>query len=115
MKEKKDFVIEIEGKFPEMTNEFKRIQDEQYEIFCAKQLNYGPGNIAVNTKLENETEIKTSLIGLFFRMNDKVSRLKQLVVENQKDLVGESVADSYCDLSVYGVIAQVVINGKWGK
>lgn len=115
MKEKKDFVIEIEGKYPEMTNEFKKIQEEQYEIFCAKQLNYGPGNIAVNTKLENETEVRTSLVGLWFRMNDKISRLKSLVVENGRDLVGESIADSYCDLSVYGIIAQIVIRGKWDK
>jgi len=29
--------------------------------------------------------------------------------------VGESVQDTYQDLSVYGVIAQIVQRGKWAK
>jgi hypothetical protein len=115
MEEKKDFIEKIESDYPEMTSEFKKIQQEQYEIFCRKQLNYGPGNIAVGSQLKTEKEIRTSLIGLWFRMNDKISRLKTMVVEGEPDHVGESVADSYCDLSVYGVIAQIVTRGKWGK
>ena len=115
MEEKKDFITKIEAEFPEMTTEFKKIQQEQYEIFCKKQLNYGPANIAVNSQLKTKKEIKTSLIGLWFRMNDKISRLKTMVVEGEPDHVGESIADSYCDLSVYGVIAQIVDRGKWGK
>ena len=46
---------------------------------------------------------------------DKINRLKQLVVMGGKDSVGESVQDTYQDLSVYGIIAQIVKNGKWGK
>jgi len=41
--------------------------------------------------------------------------LKQLVVLGGKDNVGESINDTYQDLSVYGIIAQIVKNGKWGK
>jgi hypothetical protein len=54
-------------------------------------------------------------MGLFFRMNDKIQRIKQLVVIGADDNVGETVEDTYKDLSVYGVIAQLVRNGKWGK
>jgi hypothetical protein len=53
--------------------------------------------------------------GLWFRMNDKVQRLKQLVVLNKVDLVAESVQDTLSDLSVYGIIGQIVKNKKWGK
>jgi hypothetical protein len=95
--------------------EFKRILFDQYELFCKKQLNYGPSNISVGSNLETEEEIKVSLTGLWFRMNDKINRLKQLVVMGGKDSVGESVQDTYQDLSVYGIIAQIVKNGKWGK
>jgi hypothetical protein len=108
-------IQEIESKYPEMTNEFKRIQTEQYEIFCAKQLNYGPGNISVGTNLSTPEDVHLSLVGLFFRLNDKIQRIKQLIVFGNPDVVGESITDTYQDLSVYGIIAQIVKNGKWAK
>ena len=108
-------VEEVEKLYPQTTMEFKRILFDQYELFCKKQSNYGPENISVGTKLETEEEVKVSLTGLWFRMNDKIMRLKQLVVLGGKDNVGESVNDTYQDLSVYGIIAQIVKNGKWGK
>jgi hypothetical protein len=110
-----EIVEEVEKLYPETTMEFKRILFDQYELFCKKQLNYGPSNISVGSNLETEEEIKVSLTGLWFRMNDKINRLKQLVVMGGKDSVGESVQDTYQDLSVYGIIAQIVKNGKWGK
>jgi hypothetical protein len=69
----------------------------------------------VGTPLETKDDVKLSLTGLWFRINDKVQRLKQLVVLGQPDEVGESVMDTYQDLSVYGVIAQLVQRGKWAK
>ena len=110
-----DPIKECEGKYPEMTKEFKRILKEEYELFCRKQLNYGHDNISVGTRCETKEEVKLSLTGLWFRMNDKINRLKQLVLLNHEDTVGESIQDSYQDLSVYGVIAQIVSRGKWGK
>ncbi len=101
--------------YPEMMNEFKKVQIEMYETFCKKQRNYGPGNISVGTSLETKEDIKLSLTGLWYRINDKVQRLKQLVVLGQPDEVGESVQDTYEDLSVYGIIAQLVQRGKWAK
>lgn len=108
-------VEEIENQYPEMTDEFKRIMFTQYELFCLKQSNYGPGNIAVGTSLETEDDKKLSLTGLWFRINDKIQRLKQLVVLGKEDNVGEAVEDTFQDLSVYGIIAQIVSNGKWAK
>jgi len=101
--------------YPEMMEEFKKIQSEMYETFCKKQRNYGPGNISVGTTLQSKEDIKLSLTGLWFRINDKVQRLKQLVVLGQPDEVGESIQDTYEDLSVYGIIAQLVSRGKWAK
>jgi hypothetical protein len=104
-----------ERMYPQTTEEFKKILDEMYITFCKKQRNYGPGNISVGTPLETKEDVKLSLTGLWFRINDKVQRLKQLVVLGQPDEVGESVMDTYQDLSVYGVIAQLVQRGKWAK
>jgi len=104
-----------EENYPETCNEFKKIMKEQYEMFCKKQKNYGPGNISVGTNLETSDDIKLSLTGLWFRLNDKIQRLKQLIVLGHKDEVGESEQDTFQDLSIYGIIAQIVSNKKWGK
>ena len=113
---KEESAIEYcEREFPQMMEEFKKVQAEMYETFCKKQMNYGPGNISVGTSLQTKEDVKLSLTGLWFRINDKVQRLKQLVVLGQPDEVGESVQDTYQDLSVYGIIAQLVQRGKWAK
>ena len=112
---KHEAVFEIEEKFPVMTAEFKRIQAEQYELFCRKQKNYGPDNISMGSTLEREEDRKLSLQGLFFRLNDKINRYKQMIMFGSKDAVGESLDDTFKDISVYGIIAQLVQSGKWGK
>jgi hypothetical protein len=112
---KHEAVLEIEEKFPVMTAEFKRIQAEQYELFCRKQKNYGPDNISMGSSLEREEDRKLSLQGLFFRLNDKINRYKQMIMFGSKDAVGESLDDTFKDISVYGIIAQLVQSGKWGK
>lgn len=108
-------VVYCEGYYPETIKEFKKIQKEMFLTFCRKQRNYGPENISVGSKLESKEDVKLSLTGLWFRMNDKIQRLKQLVVKGEPDSVGESIQDTYEDLSVYGIIAQIVQRGKWGK
>lgn len=110
-----EVIKEIEETYPEMMKEYQRIMFEQYELFCAKQKNYGPGNISVGTSLQTPDDVKLSLTGLWFRINDKVQRLKQLIIFGHKDVVNESVDDTFKDLSVYGIIAQLVTNGKWAK
>jgi hypothetical protein len=108
-------IKEIEKNFPEMTDEYKRIMWTQYEIFCKKQHNYGPDNISVGTDLKTVDDIKLAMSGLWFRLNDKIQRLKQLTINNKVDIVAESVQDTLSDLSNYGIIGQIVKNKKWGK
>ena len=108
-----EVVAEMEKQWPEMTQEFKRIMFTQYELFCLKQSNYGPDNISVGSDLKTEQDKKVSLTGLWFRMNDKVQRLKQLVVLGKQDNIGESCEDTFQDLSVYGIIAQLVSQKKF--
>lgn len=102
-----------EEKYPELTAEYKKIMMEQYVLFCKKHRNYGTSNINVGTQLETDADIKLSLTGLWFRINDKINRLKNLVVLGEPDTVGESVEDTLKDLSVYGIIGQIVQQGKF--
>lgn len=102
--------------YPEMMVEFKRIQAEDYEIFCKKQKDYGPGNIALGTTLATKEDTLMSLTGLIIRMNDKIQRLLNLLVKNNNaQPENESATDAFMDTSVYGIIARIVKVGKWAK
>ena len=106
----------MEQTYPEMTSEFKKIQTEQYELFCRKQYDYGPQNIAVGSILKTTDDIKLSLLGIWFRIQDKTERIKTLLMRDEKNSVqDEPITDSFSDVSNYGVMAQVVSRGKWAK
>ena len=109
-----DAIAYIEKEYPETAKSFKEIQKEQYELFCKKQMDYGPKNISVGTDLRTDEDVKLSLTGLWFRINDKIERLKQLVVFD-KAAQNEPMIDAFSDLSVYGIIAQIVHRKKWGR
>jgi len=108
-------VIYCEKEYPSTCDEFLNICADQYVLFCRKQKNYGPSNISVGTDLRTDGDVKLSLTGLWFRINDKIQRLKQLIILGHKDEVGESETDTFQDLSVYGIIAQIVQKKAWGK
>ena len=106
----------LENAYPEMIEEFKAIQRQQFELFCRKQHDYGPGNISVGTQLQTKDEIKLSLTGLWFRMNDKIQRLKTMLLDGREAAVDdEPMEDAYLDVSNYGIMATIVARGKWGK
>ncbi len=105
----------VEKHYPETAKEFQELQYEQYRTFCKKHMDYGAGNISMGTSLNTSEEIRMSLVGLIVRMNDKVQRLLNLVVKNDRAAQNEPVIDAFADLSVYGIIAQIVNNKKWGK
>jgi len=112
-KEDNEAVEWCEKNYQDMTTEYKKIMMEQYVLFCKKHRNYGTGNINVGTNLETDGDVKLALTGIWFRLNDKIQRLKNLVVLGEPDTVGESVKDTYQDLSVYGIIAQIVSQKKF--
>ena len=115
MTTKPDAIAYIEKHYPETAKEFQRLQFEQYHLFCKKQMDYGPTNISMGTPLATDSEKRLSLIGLIVRINDKVQRLLNLMVKNNREAQNEPSIDAFKDLACYGIIAQIVQNGKWGK
>tara|TARA_R100000008_G_scaffold55201_1_gene33831 strand:- start:22 stop:363 length:342 start_codon:yes stop_codon:yes gene_type:complete len=111
----KEAIDYIEENYPETAREFQRLQFEQYALFCKKQMDYGPSNIAMGTSLDTEDEKRLSKIGLIVRINDKIQRLINLVVKNNRKAQNEPTIDAFKDLACYGIIAQIVEAGKWGK
>ncbi len=106
----------VEQQFPETCKEFRSIQEEHYLTFCKKQFDYGPGNISLGSALATPEEKKASISAIVVRLNDKIQRLINLVLrKGWAKSANESVSDSFLDAAVYGIIAEIVIRGKWAK
>ena len=106
---------EIEAKYPQTTKQFKAIQQIMYQLFVLKQNDYGPSNIGLGVSVvEEDEDISKSLIGLSIRMNDKVSRLVNLTMNN-KEPNNESINDTLVDIANYAVMALIVKERSWGK
>ena len=102
--------------YPDLSKEFIKIQKEQYELFAGKMMDYGLGNIALGSTLVEDEDIHLSLTGIWLRCNDKINRLKNMLKRKGKSYVNdEPMIDSFIDISNYGIIAQLVMRGKWKK
>lgn len=113
---KSEIISRLEKEYPIIADEFQEIMFAQYELFAQKMLSYGMGNISMGSNLETEDEVKFSLTSIWIRMNDKMNRLKNLVLlGNKNPLNNEPTMDSWIDLTNYGIIAQIVSKGKWKK
>lgn len=107
-------IKDFENTYPELAAEFQKIQAEQYELFAAKMMDYGLGNISLGSTLEDRDDINFSITGIWLRCNDKINRLKNILKRGGKNYVaGEAAIDSFIDISNYGIIAQLVLRGKW--
>ena len=107
-------IDELKDKYPDIYKAYEQITIEQFHLFARKMLDYGKGNISVGSNLDTPEEEKVALTGLWFRMNDKIQRLKQLVLlSREAKVTTESVKDTFQDLSIYGIIAQIVKNKQW--
>jgi hypothetical protein len=72
-------VVDFEKTYPQLAEAWKEIQQEQYELFAKKMMDYGLGNISLGTTLEEPEDIQFSLTGIWLRCNDKVNRLKNML------------------------------------
>jgi len=74
---------------------FKRIMQENFELYKRKNIDYG------NSFTEQFQEFKMQSV--MFRLQDKVSRVKQLSM-NPQEVSDESLIDTLRDLSNYAVM-----------
>jgi len=100
--------------YPKTIKTFKQTQCEMIELFAKKQLDYGPGNIAMGTSLDKKEDIDWSLLALSVRINDKVQRLMNLL-RNNKEPNNESIEDTLIDLANYSVMSIIVKKRMWNK
>jgi hypothetical protein len=109
--------IEIfEHEYPELSKEFQNIQKEMYEMFARKHMDYGLNNIALGGDIVNNSDDKQfSLTGLCIRLTDKISRLKNLLINGKSFVEGEGIQDTFIDIANYGIIGLLVGRNKWKK
>ena len=107
-------IEQLEKEYPTIAAGYKKIIKEQYELFAKKHLDYGMSNVAAGTQLANDEEKQFAITGLFFRLNDKVSRWKNLII-NKRNAQNETLTDTYQDITNYGIIAQLVERDMWKK
>jgi hypothetical protein len=108
-------VRKFEKDYPELSQEFREIQNEMYEMFARKHLDYGLNNIALGGDLTNDDDKKFSLTGLTIRLTDKISRLKNLLINGKNFVKGEGMEDTFIDIANYGIIGLLVGRDKWKK
>jgi hypothetical protein len=102
--------VEIfEKEYPELSSEFKKITEEMYILFSSKHLDYGLNNIALGGDILNsDDDKKFSLTGLCIRLTDKISRLKNLLINGKNFVKGEGMEDTFIDIANYGIIGLLV-------
>ena len=89
---------------------FLTILQEQYNLFCQKQADYGRNNVAVGGEQ-----------GLTIRLGDKVSRLFNLLgigygsSGSKSPSVNEPVSETFIDVANYGTIGVMVMRGLWPR
>ena len=106
----------FENEYPELSEEFKRITEEMYEMFASKHMDYGLNNITLGGDILNsEDDKKFSLTGLAIRVTDKISRLKNLLINGRNFVKGEGMEDTFIDIANYGIIGLLVGRNKWKK
>ena len=111
-----DAVAHFELDYPELAEEFHHIQHEMYKMFAAKHLDYGLNNIALGGDIVNNSDDKKfSLTGLCIRLTDKISRLKNLLINGKHYVTGEGMEDTFIDIANYGIIGLLVGRDKWKK
>ena len=104
----------LRKEYPTIAEGYEQVMQEQFELFAKKHLDYGMGNVAAGTQLANQEETDFALVGLWYRISDKVNRWKNMILSNRK-AQNESLIDTFQDLSNYGIIAQIVQKGLWKK
>ena len=107
-------IKDFEKLYPELVEDFKVIQEEQYALFAGKMMDYGLQNISLGSDLSTREDRNLSITGIWLRCNDKINRLKNILKRDGHNYVGgEAMIDSFIDISNYGIIAMLVIRGKW--
>ena len=114
---KEDKLDKLKESLPKTCSNFEAFTEEMFDIFLKKQAMYGSDNISLGGDMSNPKDRKLALLGLWFRMNDKIQRIQNILKNDfsDKEIEFESLEDSYLDLANYAIISLLVKREFWGK
>jgi len=96
-----DTIADLSPNHADIILDFFNYQIDALEVFIHKQYDYGPSNVA-----------NFGDIGILIRLNDKIERLKNLMMSQSK-VHNESIADTWLDISNYGLIGLMCAEDSW--
>lgn len=93
-----------------MTLDFVKVMVDQASLFCRKNRDYSPANIA-----------RAGELGVLIRCGDKFARLDSIresaamarASGYKPSVSDETIEDTWADVANYGVIARMIRSGKW--
>jgi hypothetical protein len=96
-------IMEDLGLKQEITKEYLCLALECAKLFDKKQHDYGSENIA-----------QFGDLGVLIRLNDKIQRLRTLMLSGEKpEFSEEGLEDTWIDIHVYSVIGLMCMKGVW--
>jgi hypothetical protein len=87
-------------------------KDQQFDEICLllaktlKEKNRLYGNSYDKTVAEYGDNI------MCVRIEDKLNRLKQLILKGEKETIGESVIDTFLDIAGYSILPIILLNER---
>jgi hypothetical protein len=112
-----DKIKKVKEDLPITVENFEKVTNTLFSIFLSKQAMYGPDNISLGGDMTDEKDRKMALLGVWFRMNDKIQRIQNILKKdfNDDEVEFEPLEDSYIDLANYAIISLLVKREIWGK
>lgn len=90
---------------------FYKLLEEMADLHSRKNSNYAKDSDPLSNLRVAEGFGIPSVMGVFIRMSDKWSRIQELS-KGKKDQVGESLRDTLLDLSIYALLAIILLEEK---
>lgn len=99
--------------YPNLCKSLEDLQYENFVMMSGKTLDYGMNNIKQGGDIENAEDRKIMLMAIWFRMNEKLQRIRNIIFKDNQNTTYEPMIDSFKDISNFGLIAELVYNKKW--
>jgi len=93
----------------EFLDNFKRLQDEAFSIVAVKNAAYSKVDDAFSNFKRGRQPISEKV---WSRMEDKISRIENLLFENAEASPDETLKDSLIDLSNYALILLIALENE---
>ena len=98
------------------SEQFERFKEHEYHLSLFQRAIKSAEKLKGEDFIDKEHHIGISKVEDSIQSdNDKIQRIKNLLMKGRKSAVDESVEDAFLDLSNYGIMATLVKEQKWGK